>query len=160
MISEKINLIKEIEQLQELIAIKEQQLNIPFLTDFNQIPVIYKWFLNISENLNQPYQVGNVIHRKKFLFIILLLYSPGTLIGKPMLRGLRDKLAKTLKLSSRSTISDNCANLIIYYNSFKEYRNDIDLVYQQLFDQIQAVLWDSGKLKATHKKGIEKVLNE
>lgn len=141
MIIEKLNEIKEIHQQQKTLAEKEKEVTQPILTDLEHIPILYKWFRSILKNMNFPPCIEAVTQRKKFLFIILYLYSPSALNGKLMLRGLREQLARTLRLSSVSTISDNCTDLIIFYSNFKEYRDEIDAIYKEICDRIRHKGW-------------------
>lgn len=136
MIIEKLNQMKEIHQQQKELANKEKEMVKPILTDLEQIPVLYKWFCIILKSMDLPPYIETVTQRKKFLFIILYLYSPGTLNGKPMVHGLRKKLVQTLEFASATTISDNCTDLIVFYSNFKEYREEIDVIYKKICERM------------------------
>ena len=140
MISEKICQIQKIHFQQDLLTQKECAVTQPVLTNLNKIPIIYKWYCAIAKNMDDDLIAENIIQRKMFLFIILFLYSPSALNGKKMVGGLREKLAETLALSSHTTISDNCHNLIDFYNT-KKNKNNIEKIYQQLVAQIKVKGW-------------------
>ena len=66
------------------------------------------------------------IQRKMFVFIIVLLYSPSTLAGGCLNRGVRDGLAYALKLNAPSAVSRICSDLIFSYQHYRDFRLDVD----------------------------------
>jgi len=141
MIAEKINQLKEIQLQQQLVAKKKEEAEKPLLHDLDQIPVLYDWFCDILNSSDFPPNIKSVSQRKKFLIIIIFLYSPASLTGNWILWGLRKKLVETLRITSRSTISDNCADVIFLYCNSPSYREEIDAIYKLLFRRIEAEGW-------------------
>ncbi len=134
----KIEEIKSVRLQKSEIVNKEAKLTTPLLSNLNLIDSLYRWFNEASAKRNCPARQGSVIQRKKFLFIILYLYSPATLAGGKMTIGLRDKLANVLDLHSRSAISDNCADIVFLYNRYKDFRDDVTIIYHLLIQQLDA----------------------
>lgn len=116
---------------------RERELTTPLLTDLELVPVIYGWFRDILSHRTAVPGWGSVAQRKKFIFIILYLYSPGTLVGVKMVGGLRDKISEVVNVNSKSTISDNCVNALFMYRNYKTFRADIESVYTEIVRRLR-----------------------
>lgn len=79
----KIARIKDIQERLEELSEEGKDLSSPLLTDIRLVGEIYDVFSGMVENPASAEQ------RKKFIFIILYLFSPGTLAGGKMASGLR-----------------------------------------------------------------------
>ena len=101
------------------------------------IGTLYRWFQEIISQ-KETFRVGNVTQRKKFIFIILFLYSPSTLAGGKMKNGLRNKLAEVLGVSAQTAISDNRNNLVFSYQLYKYFRQDVDWIYGEILERLKA----------------------
>lgn len=136
-------MIHKIEEIQTIRARKselekqETVLSAPILSDFSQIDLIYAWFKENQGERNCPPNMDSVMQRKKFLFIILYFFSPATLAGGKMRKGLRAKLAEVLQLHSRTTISDNCADVVFLYNRYKYFKKEVDDFFHYLIYRLQ-----------------------
>ena len=118
-------MIKEFSVISELKSIREQksrlserelELSEPVLYNYSLIREIYEWFKEILSGLTFPPRDNSPIQRKKFIFIILFLYSPSTLAGGKMKVGLRDKIAEITGCTG-SLISHNCEDVTFSINS-------------------------------------------
>lgn len=122
----------ELQKERDKIEQKIRELTKPVLTDRMMIPVIYEWFKEVlaerdcSPNPASPYQ------RKKFLFIILMLYDPVFFTGEKMLSGLRRDIARCLNINEKSVISANCANVYFLYKHYKDFRGDVESIYSKI----------------------------
>lgn len=70
--------IKSIREQKSKLSEREKELTEPTLTDLDMIGTLYRWFQEIISQ-KKTFRLGNVTQRKKFIFIILFLYSPSTL---------------------------------------------------------------------------------
>ena len=77
----------------------------PVLKDKSLIHEIYKIFVELLNKRGCPPNIDSVTQRKKFIFIILYLFSPSSLAGGKMTSGLRPEIAKVLGVQSECTIS-------------------------------------------------------
>lgn len=134
----KIVEIKSIREEKARLLQLETALSVPSLTDLNLIDTLYGWFREWVAERNCAARSEGVVQRKKFILVILLLYSPATLAGGKMAVGLRDKLAKVLDVRSRSTISDNCSDVVFFFNRYKSFRTEVEEVYGKLSDCLKA----------------------
>lgn len=137
-----------IDQISEAKSIKELQLSLlhrkslistPILTDLKQVNRIYEMFNQIDSYRNPDAIKGSVIQKKRFCFIILRIYSPGTILfNEPLVKGLRKQISQTLGVKCPSTISDYCENVISYYRIYKGFRQKLDYLYDEIICYLKA----------------------
>lgn len=127
--------IKSIREQKLHLLAREKELSKPVLTNLDMIPKLYIWFSEIISNRDCPGRVESVTQRKKFLFIVLFLYSPVTLAEGKMLSGLREELAKLLNVSP-SVISNNCRDIVFLYNWDPDWRM-LDGVFNEMMKRIK-----------------------
>lgn len=128
---------KKIKVLIESLKNRKQTLSVPELTDQAHIPVLYRWFNEIEGERDCPPHFESVYLRKKFCFIILRLYSPGTILfGDLMVTGLRETLSQLLDVKSASSVSDYCTDIIFMYKNYKETRDAVNLGYERIIERI------------------------
>ena len=125
--------IKSIREQKSKLSEREKELTEPILTDLDMIGMLYRWFQEIISQ-KEIFRSGNVTQRKKFIFIILFLYSPSTLAGGKMKNGLRNKLG----VSAQTAISDNRNNLVFSYQLYKYFRQDVDWIYGEMMKRLKA----------------------
>ena len=75
------------------------------------------------------------MHRKKFIFIILALYSPSTLVGYKIRIGLRDRISKVTGLVG-TAISHNIDDLLFYYSLYASFQDDVDNMYGYIMERL------------------------
>jgi hypothetical protein len=103
----------------------------PILSDKSLIPIIYGWFCeSIKEKVN-------VERRRQFIFIILYLYSPKSLLGAKMPSGLRHAIIKSIRIGCNSIISDNTKGLLIRYRVYKWWRKDVEQIMSLVTDKLR-----------------------
>ena len=124
-------MVKEFSVVSELKAIREQksrlserenELSTPVLSDLELIPVIYEWFKEVLSEMAFPPQVESITQRKKFLFIVLFLFSPSVLAGGRMPNGVRKSLEEVFPNVKPCTISNNLADVVFLYQQYKDFR--------------------------------------
>ena len=134
-------MVKEFSSIMELKSIREQKSRLserenelaqPVLTDLDMIPTIYEWFKEILSSKDCPPRIESVTQRKKFLFIILFLYSPSTLAGGRLLNGVRSELRKVFPEVSPCVISNNISDITFIYQQYKDFRNDVGEIYEEI----------------------------
>lgn len=125
---------EEVAGLMHIMAALEE----PMLDDVSLLPSIYDAYLNVFRRRGCPEKAALVYNRKKFLLVALYLYSPRTLVGDRTRVGLRKELANLFGLATGTAVSDNFADIVFYYESYRDFRRDVDLI----FNEIVAVLGD------------------
>lgn len=131
-----ISELKTIREQKAVLAERERELSSPILYDFELIEDIYKWFKEILSEYSFPPCIDSPTQRKKFIFIILFLYSPSALSGDKMKMGLRDKIAEVTGCTS-TLISHNYKNVEFEYHQYRYNRQDIDHLYTEIISRLK-----------------------
>ena len=116
---------------------EENALTAPILKDKSLIHEIYKIFVELLNERGCPPNIDSVTQRKKFIFIILYLFSPSSLAGGKMTAGLRPELARVLGVQSECTISDNCADVVFLYQNYGDFSGDIEYLYTEIVNRLR-----------------------
>lgn len=129
--------LKSIREQKSRISERETELSAPMLHDYGLIGEIYEWFCELLSGRSLPPDVNSPIQRKKFIFIVLFLYSPSTLAGGKMKIGLRDKIAEVTGCTN-TLISHNLDDVVFFYRQYKSHRRDIDCLYTEIVKRLRA----------------------
>lgn len=108
----------------------------PLLYDYSLLERMYNTYLKVFESRGKAEQAFRVYNRQKFLIIVLYIYSPKTLAGDRMRIGLRDKLSKLFGLNTSTPISDNCSNLIFNYDKYRDFRRDVEIIFNAIIAEL------------------------
>lgn len=138
-------MVKEFSSVSELKSIREQksrlsererELSEPILHDYSLIEEIYGWFKEILSNLDMPPCIDSPTQRKKFIFIILFLYSPSTLAGGRISSKIREELSKVTSCHP-SYISHNIESVLFLFQKYKDFRQDIEHLYIEILNRLK-----------------------
>lgn len=118
-----------IREMKAELSREEVELSTPLLHDVCQVGNVYDLYTNIiGKRLKKR---GTSSERKQFVFIILFLYSPSSLAGFKMRRGLREKIAEVLDCTC-SNVSHDYKDIGFLYRTYKKFRNDVDNVLAEI----------------------------
>ena len=134
---DRILTIQEIRQKKESVLRSEREVCLPLLTDFSLIPVIYKMFKRYMKKRDCSSCHELVSQRKKFIFVVLYYFAPGSIVGDKMPNGLREKIAEALGVKRHSLISIYCKDLIFLIQHYKDFRTDIERVIQFVCNELK-----------------------
>lgn len=109
-----------------------EELGEPILTDLTLLPIIHEAYKRVFARRGCPQDALLVRNRKKFLMVVLYLYSPKALAGDRMRIGLRKVISGLFGLTTSTPISDNSACLIVEYNAYADFRRDVDLIFSEV----------------------------
>lgn len=129
--------LKAIREQKSRLSEREQELSEPMLTDFALIPEIYSWFKEILSQSDCPPNFESVTQRKKFLFIVLFLFAPSVLAGGRLPNGIRAEIAGVFPDVSPCVISNNIADVSFIYQQYKDFRQDIEFIYNLVFERLK-----------------------
>lgn len=129
--------LKSIREQKSRLSERENELASPELKDLTLIPKIYGWFKEMLAGRDCPPNPESVTQRKKFLFIVLFLFTPSTLAGGRLPKGVRAALAEVLSEVSPCVISSNIADILFIYKNYKEFRSDIEEVYEGILNRLR-----------------------
>lgn len=116
---------------------EENIISTPLLSDKSLIYEIYKIFAEVLSERDCPPRIESVAQRKKFIFIILYLFSPSKLAGGKIIHGIREEMQKVLNIHSNSTISDNCDNVVFEYQNYPDFSRDIEYLYTEILNRLK-----------------------
>lgn len=128
--------LKSIREQKSILSEREQELVKPLLSDLSLVSVLYDWFKDILESMGFPPRVDSPHQRKKFIFIILFLYSPSTLAGGRVSNKIREELSKVVSCYP-SYISHNIENVLFLFQQYKDFRQDIDYIYTEIVNRLK-----------------------
>lgn len=131
-----ISELKSIREQKSRLSEREAELSVPVLTDLSLIPIIYEWFNEIQEGRDCAPRRDSVHLRKKFIFIILDMYSPSTLAGGRVSSKIREVLSSTVYCNP-SYISHNIENVLFLFQQYKEFRRDIEYIYTEIVNRLK-----------------------
>lgn len=129
--------LKSIREQKTRLSEREQELSEPILGDLRLIQEIYVWFKEFLSGINCAPNSESVTQRKKFLFIVLFLFSPSVLAGGRLPIGIRMELAKIFPNVSPCVISNNIADVSFIYQQYKEFRQDTDYLYTEIVNRLK-----------------------
>ncbi|MDD3038643.1 hypothetical protein [Bacteroides sp.] len=133
----KIIRLKKIRIEKSELSEEENEISTPTLSDKSLIYEIYKVFAEILSERDCPPCIENVTQRKKFIFIILYLFSPSTLAGGKTVYGIRGEIAKVVGIQSESTISNNCEDVVFLYQNYDDFSEDIEYLYNEIINRLK-----------------------
>lgn len=133
----KIVRLKKINEEKKDLINEEKVLASPILTDRSLVKDIYSIFTDILNERGCPPCIESVTQRKKFIFIILYLFSPGTLAGGKILHGLRSEIADAIGKISGTSISNNCDDVVFLYQNYRDFSGDIEYLYTEILKRLR-----------------------
>ena len=129
--------LKSIREQKSRLSEREQELASPILTDLSLIPEIYDWFKELLAGMDCPPNLESVTQRKKFLFIVLFLFAPSVLAGGRLPNGIRAEISGVFPDVSPCVISNNIADVSFIYQQYKDFRQDIEYLYNQVLEKLK-----------------------
>ena len=133
----KIIRLKKIRIEKSELSEEESSLTSPILSDKSLVRDIYQIFIELQTNRGCPPCIDSVHQRKKFIFIILYLFSPSTLAGGKTVYGIRSEIAKVLGIQSECTISNNCEDVVFLYQNYADFSGDIEYLYTEIVNRLK-----------------------
>jgi hypothetical protein len=133
-----LNNITELKKLRADISVlqsREKELKKPVLDDLGLLPVLYGWFREIQADAPLLPDLDSARQRKKFIFVVIALYSPATFCGYATKAGLCNGLAGFFKLTPVS-ISRDISDMQFYYEHYRDYADSMDDIYEQIISRL------------------------
>lgn len=128
--------LKELRERKSRISEREYELSKPSLEDFDLINDIFRWFCEYEGTTGVPERRKGAEFRQRFVFIVLMLYSPSTLAGGKMKIGVRNKITEVAG-GTGTLISHSYKDVMFHYQTYKDYRHKIDAAYRHVVDKLK-----------------------
>lgn len=116
---------------------EENNLTTPLLTNKSLINDIYQIFIEILNERDCSPNIESVNQRRKFIFIILYMFSPSSLAGGKTTHGVRKEMARALGIQSECTISNNCEDVVFLYQNYVDFSADIEYLYTEILNRLK-----------------------
>lgn len=109
----------------------------PRLRDYKIIPELYDYCMGVigevcPQAMETPTQV-----RRMFLFVILYLYSPRTLFGCKMRKGLRPELSRLFSCDS-TLLSYYARDLVFHYKVYSDFKENINGLIERVLVYLES----------------------
>lgn len=115
---------------------EERRLSTPIIQDVKRVGAVYKYCVEAHKELFPDLSCDKPFVRRRFLFVILFLFSPKTLAGGKMGHGLRAEIAKVMGIES-SNISHYHSNILFFYNVYSDFRDDVNNLFRVVFEKLK-----------------------
>ncbi|MFV0587469.1 hypothetical protein [Bacteroides reticulotermitis] len=140
-----MKLLREIEELaavrieKDRLDKEEKRLLTPILSDYSMIPKVYGWFSEVLTGMGITPDIKSDSQRKKFLLIIMKLYSPQRLSGGRMQPFLRKAIQKLFSNISAPIVSIDTGKVLFYYKTYESDRKTIDEIYDKIMGKLSSL---------------------
>lgn len=124
-----ISRLSAIREMKAELSREEAELAAPLIADECKVGNVYDLFTAIVGQRLRKRSVS--MYRKMFIFVVLFLFSPSSLAGFKIRRGLREKIAEVLDCT-RSNVSHDYHDVGFYYHTYKKFRDEVDAVIAEL----------------------------
>jgi len=121
-----INQVKDIRSQICRLKDEERRLLSPTLSDYSRV----KEVMDIIRSQDAR-KVDIKTQRRAHLFVILSIFSPGTLLGDAMPKGLRCAIVKEFGLS-KSQISHTSQNLRFLFVTYSDFRGYVEYLWSEV----------------------------
>ena len=107
----------------------------PLLDNMAMINNIYDIYKNTLKRIDPKAGPTETTHRKKFLFVVLYLFSPETLCVGIIKHKLRKYFTSVLKCAPTS-VSRDCSDARFYYDKYPDFRDDVNAILSDVMNAL------------------------
>lgn len=134
---DRISQIKSLRAEESELSEKRVKLESPLFEDTGYIPVMFKWFCELSDDFQIQGRLS-AQQRTEFLMVVVLIYSPMTLFGKPLKNGIRDLVAEVFRCKSPSVVSNILKDdLRFQYEHNKDIKKNVDYFCEIVIERLK-----------------------
>ena len=134
-VREKLRHINVLFGMRDEVAAYEREHTSPLLSNMSMIRNIYDIYKGTLRRIDPSADPRDTINRKKFLFVVLYLYSPETLCGSIIKHRLREHFSSVLQCAPTS-VSRDCADARVFYDNYPDFRNDVNMILSDVVDAL------------------------
>jgi hypothetical protein len=121
----------EMDKLRE----KEKKLSQPIVDNMGMIQNLYDVFRLALKKQNPKSTPESTADRKKFLYAILYIFSPATLVGEVMRHRLRENVSAVLGCTPTG-VSRDYKTALFFYATYTDFRESVDMIIIDMLDYI------------------------
>ena len=131
----RVELLREIHAQMDLLREREKKLSQPIIENMGMIRNLYDVFRLSLMKQNPKADPENTGNRKKFLYAILYIFSPATLVGEVMRHRLRENVSAVIGCTPTGVSRDYKTSLF-FYATYQDFRESVDLVIYDMLDYL------------------------
>ena len=123
----RVDELRRIRSKIELLREEEKELSVPLVMNMGMIRNLYDVYILSLKMQDPTADPLDTINRKKFIYAILYIFSPSTLVGEVMRHKLRECVSSVLGFTPTGVSRDYKTGLF-FYSTYKEFRESIDII--------------------------------
>lgn len=131
-----MNRVEELRRVRseiECLRDDERRLSVPVLSNMSLIHNLYDVFCVSLKRQKPQANPKDTNSRKKFLYAILYLFSPATLVGDVMRHKLREYVSVVLGCTPTG-VSRDYKTSIFFYATYADFRESVLLIIKDMLD--------------------------
>lgn len=98
----------------------------PKASDLGLIGGIHEWYRRTAAE--RSFRADGTANNKQFVFLVLYLYSPASLVGGRINKGLRRAIAAALGISAATAVYKMRSVAVSWYGMYPRFREEVDTV--------------------------------
>lgn len=131
----KVERLREVHAQMDALRERERELSEPFAQNMGMIGNLYDVFCLSIKKQDPTAEPNDTNNRKKFLYAILYIFSPATLVGEVMRHRLRESVS-TIVGCTPTGVSRDYKTALFFYSTYQSFRNSVDLIIRDMLDYL------------------------
>lgn len=111
----------------------EKRLSVPLVMNMGIIRNLYDVYSMTLKSQNPNADPKDTNSRKKFLYAILYIFSPSTLVGDVMRHKLRECVSRVIGCTPTGVSRDYKTSLF-FYATYKSFRDQVDVIIHDMLE--------------------------
>ena len=112
---------------------EEKRLSVPIVMNMGMIRNLYDVFMLSLKRQCLSANPTDTNSRKKFLYAILYIFSPATLVGDVMRHRLRECVSSILECTPTG-VSRDYRTAMFFYETYKDFKTSVNLIIKDMLD--------------------------
>lgn len=108
----------------------------PKLNDLTMISQIREWYQEVARDAR--FKGDGKANNKQFVFVILNLYSPASLIGGCINKSLRRAIAQSIGITASHAIYKTRSTAVAWYKTYPRFRNECNMAITKIDEYLAA----------------------
>lgn len=96
----------------------------PKVSDLGLIGGVHEWYRR--EAAERSFRADGTANNKQFVFLVLYLYSPASLVGGRISKGLRRAIAAALGIRAATAVYKMRSVAVSWYGTYPRFREEVD----------------------------------
>lgn len=131
-----MNRVEELRRVRaeiELLRDDEKRLSVPIAMNMGMIRNLYDVFRMTLRRTEPTASPKDSISRKKFLYAILYIFSPATLVGDVMRHKLRESVSAILGCTP-TAVSRDYKTSLFFFETYTDFRNGCTIIIKDMLE--------------------------